>query len=159
MEIRCIDHDGSRPSTFIVEIADNVILFNCPLDIAALSLLQGIQQHPKRTTDQDEAEEEFDHLGSILAKYGPHDIGKLTAPAASAYGDAGYAFRTANFSLVDVNSIDVVIIANSEMMLGLPYLTEYLGYKGRILATEPTIEFARSVFISHMKVRGDYSFL
>ncbi|CAO3654599.1 unnamed protein product [Mucor hiemalis] len=28
-------------------------------------------------------------------------------------------------------------------MLGLPYLTEYMGYKGRIVTTEPTVEYAK----------------
>ncbi|CAO3598094.1 unnamed protein product [Absidia cylindrospora] len=44
---------------------------------------------------------------------------------------------------VDISTIHVVLLTQYEQLLGLPYLTEYLGYKGKIIATEPTIEFAR----------------
>ncbi|RCH81936.1 Integrator complex subunit 9, partial [Rhizopus stolonifer] len=42
-----------------------------------------------------------------------------------------------------LHTIDLVLITHMDSMLGLPYLTEYLGYKGKIIATEPTIEFAK----------------
>ncbi|ORZ02171.1 beta-lactamase-like protein [Syncephalastrum racemosum] len=51
-------------------------------------------------------------------------------------------FRTPNLD-VDINSINLVLISNSDTMLGLPFLTEYMGYKGKIVAVEPAIEFAR----------------
>jgi Cft2 family RNA processing exonuclease len=40
-------------------------------------------------------------------------------------------------------SIDVVLLSNYETCLGLPYLTEYTDFEGVVLATKPTIEFAR----------------
>lgn len=74
--------------------------------------------------------------------------------AAQSHAENISVFRTANLDLVDINNIDVVIIANSDMMLGLPFLTEYLGYKGRIYATAPSIEFARYVYMHNVVVQA-----
>lgn len=48
-----------------------------------------------------------------------------------------------DFSLIDLSTIDVLLISNSSNMLALPYLTEYTNFKGTIYATEPTIQIGR----------------
>ncbi|CEP19353.1 hypothetical protein [Parasitella parasitica] len=144
MKIQCLDHKGSTPNTFLCKINQHTILINCPIE--TLTIPQ--PQHPQPEDKNDEQEGGSNGLGSILAAFSTQ--GKRTTD--TQYSslntsikncDHPSVFRVPDFSLIDVNSIDLVLIANSESMLGLPFLTEYLGYKGRIIATEPTIEYGK----------------
>ncbi|KAL1919294.1 uncharacterized protein VTP21DRAFT_1987 [Calcarisporiella thermophila] len=54
-------------------------------------------------------------------------------------------FETPNFEMVDISSIDFVLLSNYHQMLALPYLTEYTEFKGKIYATEPTVEFGKQL--------------
>ncbi|KAG1233298.1 hypothetical protein G6F35_001351 [Rhizopus arrhizus] len=88
-------------------------------------------------------------LSSILSQYFSEQGKRATDTQSSSRTSAIQkcddltVFKIPDFSLIDIRTIDLVLIANSECMLGLPYLTEYLGYKGKIIATETTIEFAK----------------
>lgn len=88
-------------------------------------------------------------LSSILSQYFSEQGKRATDTQSSSRTSAIQncddltVFKIPDFSLIDIHTIDLVLIANSECMLGLPYLTEYLGYKGKIIATETTIEFAK----------------
>lgn len=127
MKFQCLDYPDSPANTFLINWNRTNILFNFPLEILGLCTLPGIRQHR-------DPEEEYDtKLAADVDASLPYleDCPEQTV------------FRTANISLVDVRTIDLVLISNSDMMLGLPYLTEVLGYKGRIVATEPVIEFGR----------------
>ncbi|TMW55912.1 hypothetical protein Poli38472_008560 [Pythium oligandrum] len=44
---------------------------------------------------------------------------------------------------IDVASLDMILVSNHANLLALPYLTEYLGFKGVVYATEMTMEFGR----------------
>eukprot|EP00035_Acanthoeca_spectabilis_P033676 m.24964 g.24964 ORF g.24964 m.24964 type:complete len:644 (+) comp6137_c0_seq2:160-2091(+) len=50
-------------------------------------------------------------------------------------------YRLPRFELVDVASIDIVLISSCHSMLALPYLTERTAFSGVIYATEPTRRF------------------
>lgn len=112
-------------------------MINCPLDTFTVPQQQD-NEH------QDDAQD----LASILSAFS--EQGKRTAD--TQYSslttsiqncDHATVFRIPDLSLIDINSIDLVLISNYNLMLGLPYLTEYMGYKGRIIATEPTVEYAK----------------
>ena len=45
--------------------------------------------------------------------------------------------------LVDFSSVDVILITNYFNILALPFITEYSGFGGKVLATEPTLEIGR----------------
>lgn len=139
MKIQCIDHEGSTSNTFLCKINQHTILINCSLDTLTVS------QQPR--DDEHERDDAHD-LASILSAFS--DQGKRTLDTQDALlttsiqnCDHPTVFRIPNFSLIDMNSIDLVLISNYNLMLGLPYLTEYMGYKGRIIATEPTVEYAK----------------
>ena len=143
MKIECLDRPGARPTTFLIEFKGNTILFNCPLEIKTLSKLADIDDLSPSTPSSN-GNMGFNQLDTILSRiiHNTKDIQGNDTTLLDRCDD-GCVFRTVDFSLVDLNQIDVVLVANSELMLGLPFLTEYLGYKGKIIATEPTIEFAR----------------
>ncbi|KAI9490800.1 beta-lactamase-like protein [Zychaea mexicana] len=145
MRIECLDHSGARPTTFLIEFKGNTILYNCPLEVKSLSKLTGIDDASPPPQQQQQSLSSgggFNHLDTLLSRI-VNNTKSIQDGSLLDLCDDGCVFRTVNFSLVDLNQIDVVLVANSEMMLGLPFLTEYLGYKGKIIATEPTIEFAR----------------
>ncbi|KAF7730988.1 Integrator complex subunit 9 [Apophysomyces ossiformis] len=142
MRIRCIDHQAPQPKTFVVELEEHSVLLNCPLETFVLNPTRAVPETPVDHANSS------DDLASILA-----DVGSLNKSADSTAGLASTSesinyedrcvFRIPSFELVDLNSIDAILISNSESMLGLPFLTEYMGYKGKIFATTPTVEFAR----------------
>ncbi|XP_064653165.1 integrator complex subunit 9-like isoform X2 [Lineus longissimus] len=45
--------------------------------------------------------------------------------------------------LLDMSDIDAILISNSHNMLALPFITEYTGFKGKVYATEPTLQVGR----------------
>lgn len=46
-----------------------------------------------------------------------------------------------------VDQLDYVLISNFYNMTCLPYLTEYCGFKGKIYATEPTVQLGRQLLL------------
>jgi integrator complex subunit 9 len=138
MKIQCISQKSASPNTFLLKVKQHVVLLNCPLERLEL-----------KSTDRPQQQQQGHDLGSILSSFG--EVGKRALDTQYSLSDNNIqhcdshsVFRiAADLSLIDINSIDLVLIANSHLMLGLPYLTEYLGYKGRIIATEPTVEYAR----------------
>lgn len=148
MKIQCLDFPNGSSKTFLLRTHQNTILFNCPLDSRSLEELRGSARPP--SLSQHSSTRHAPVLGSILSTFtNAHSkrVLDMEYTAAQSHAENISVFRTANLDLVDINNIDVVIIANSDMMLGLPFLTEYLGYKGRIYATAPSIEFARYVYM------------
>lgn len=49
------------------------------------------------------------------------------------------------FDLLDMSSIDIVLITNYWNIGALPYLTEYCGFEGKIYATVPTIQLGQQL--------------
>lgn len=54
-------------------------------------------------------------------------------------------------SVGDLSTIDIILISNFENMLALPFITEYSSFRGRIYATEPTIQIGR--FKNHLIIK------
>lgn len=54
--------------------------------------------------------------------------------------------------LLDLSTIDVILISNYHCMMALPYITEHTGFTGTVYATEPTLQIGRY----HLR-RGDIS--
>lgn len=63
---------------------------------------------------------------------------------ARAFVDSVPEFVSPSLSgLVDLSSIDAILLSNYTCMLALPFITEGTGFKGRVYATEPTMTFGR----------------
>ncbi|KFQ99255.1 Integrator complex subunit 9, partial [Nipponia nippon] len=45
--------------------------------------------------------------------------------------------------LLDLSTVDVILISNYHCMMALPYITEYTGFTGTVYATEPTVQIGR----------------
>uniref|UniRef100_W5LH74 Integrator complex subunit 9 n=1 Tax=Astyanax mexicanus TaxID=7994 RepID=W5LH74_ASTMX len=45
--------------------------------------------------------------------------------------------------LLDLSTVDVILISNYHCMMALPYITEHTGFSGTVYATEPTFQIGR----------------
>lgn len=45
--------------------------------------------------------------------------------------------------LIDFSQVDIILISNYLCMMALPFITEGTGFKGRVYATEPTLQIGR----------------
>ncbi|ORX52746.1 hypothetical protein DM01DRAFT_1055419 [Hesseltinella vesiculosa] len=142
MKIWCIERNS-----FLITVQQRTILINCPLEIIALYPLDldPYNEHPSSSGNQAAPD-----ILSLLKLYDPSrkqaSTSDLSRPAEQTLMDKP-VFRTLPFEAIDIKTIDVVLVTHYEAMLGLPYLTEYLGYKGPIYVTEPTITFAHQRMI------------
>ncbi|ETI34316.1 hypothetical protein F443_19177 [Phytophthora nicotianae P1569] len=73
-------------------------------------------------------------------------------------GGTIYRLQLPALSSVDVGALDVVLLSNHQTLLALPFLTEILGFKGKIYATQLTLDFGR-VFLEELAAlnQGDDS--
>uniref|UniRef100_A0A8C5CQD4 Integrator complex subunit 9 n=1 Tax=Gadus morhua TaxID=8049 RepID=A0A8C5CQD4_GADMO len=56
--------------------------------------------------------------------------------------------------LMDLSTIDVILISNYHCMMALPYITEHSGFTGAVYATEPTLQIGRLLMeelVNHME--------
>ncbi|XP_046851891.1 integrator complex subunit 9 homolog [Xenia sp. Carnegie-2017] len=64
--------------------------------------------------------------------------------------------------LLDLSTVDVILISNCFFMFALPYITEHTNFSGTVYATEPTSQMGRLVeivcFIQSAKI-GQWHFL
>lgn len=45
--------------------------------------------------------------------------------------------------IFDICDVDTILLSNHACMLALPFITEETGFKGRVYATEPTLQIGR----------------
>ena len=45
--------------------------------------------------------------------------------------------------IFDISDVDTILLSNHACMLALPFITEETGFKGRVYATEPTLQIGR----------------
>ena len=55
-------------------------------------------------------------------------------------------FRVPEWGLLDLAAVDAILISNAQNMLALPFITEHSAFRGRVYATEPTVQIARCAF-------------
>lgn len=53
------------------------------------------------------------------------------------------AFLSLQTELIDLSTVDVILISNYHCMMALPYITEHTGFTGTVYATEPTMQIGR----------------
>ena len=54
-------------------------------------------------------------------------------------------YRLPRFELIDLATVDVVLISNFQSILALPYIMESEEFKGVVYATEPTLQFGQQL--------------
>ena len=59
------------------------------------------------------------------------------------YVDGPIELLPPHSNIVDLSSIDTILLSNHACMLALPFITEETGFQGRVYATEPTLQIGR----------------
>ncbi|RUS21503.1 beta-lactamase-like protein [Endogone sp. FLAS-F59071] len=144
MKLQSLGYAFHSKNCFLLKLRQMSILFNCPLELNTFS---ATNTTPAAFTEDDDLsiapEDIYSFIlsesldGSSKAKSNPNIEAGQGLPT--------FIFRSPDFSLIDISTIDFVLITNHNHMLGLPFLTEYLGFKGKIFATEPVVEFGRQL--------------
>mgnify|MGYP001044202223 CR=1 FL=1 len=117
---------GANSNCYLLKVKDCTILLDCPIEIHDLA--------------------HFAPKGLFNEIYGEKDsIFKVNGD--SFLIDDTLKINHPNFESLDLASIDILLISNVHSMLALPYLTEYYGFNGKIIATEPTAQLGRFVFL------------
>jgi integrator complex subunit 9 len=57
----------------------------------------------------------------------------------------GVHYKLPAFNGVDLSAVDVLLVSNYFNITALPFLTEYMNFKGRIYATLPSVQFGKFV--------------
>lgn len=57
--------------------------------------------------------------------------------------DAYHPSLSLQTELIDLSTVDVILISNYHCMMALPYITEHTGFTGTVYATEPTMQIGR----------------
>ncbi|XP_055845527.1 integrator complex subunit 9 [Episyrphus balteatus] len=66
--------------------------------------------------------------------------GELKECCGRVFVDSAPEFTLPMDKLIDFSEIDVILISNYLNMLAMPYITERTGFKGKVYATEPTLQ-------------------
>ncbi|XP_077990800.1 integrator complex subunit 9-like [Glandiceps talaboti] len=59
--------------------------------------------------------------------------------------DSSLEFCIPETGVLDLSTVDVILLSNYHTMLALPFITEYTGFSGTIYATEPTLQTGRQL--------------
>lgn len=63
-------------------------------------------------------------------------------------------YHVPDFNMVDLGTVDVILITNFYNMLALPYVTEYSDFKGKIFATVPTVHIGKQIMEELVEYNG-----
>jgi len=56
-------------------------------------------------------------------------------------------FSTPALQAVDWEKVDAIVLSNYMHCLALPFVTEYTRFRGKVYATEPTLQLSRQIMI------------
>ncbi|XP_071706179.1 uncharacterized protein [Rutidosis leptorrhynchoides] len=133
MKLTSLSHNGgyNLPPCHILNLCGFHILFDCPLDLSALTIFSPISStslyddEPCVGQSEETKKKLLDQNNLIPAE--------------------PYYKTIEGLSLWDVSLIDVVLISNPMGMLGLPYLTRTQGFSAKIYATEVTTKLGQFI--------------
>ncbi|XP_052737436.1 integrator complex subunit 9 [Bicyclus anynana] len=135
MKLYCLSGDAAKPC-FVLSFKELLIMLDCGL--SAHSLLSFLPLPPVPST----------RLAALPAYSPPHVSdplldGELKECCGRVFVDSVPEFCPPLDKVVDFSQLDVILISNYTCMLALPFVTEDTGFKGRVYATEPTLQIGR----------------
>ncbi|XP_074368940.1 uncharacterized protein LOC141708970 [Apium graveolens] len=126
------------PPCQILDICGFRVLFDCPLDLSALSIFSPVG------VDEEEFRAAFcdDSRDSECSERKRQKVEKPLDASHLIHSEPYY--KTINdFHLWDASFIDIVVISSYTGMLGLPFLTRKQGFSAKIYATEATARLGK----------------
>lgn len=133
MKLYCLSNDPNKPC-HILTFREITMMLDCGLSMQSLLNFLPLSIVPSRLSN--------------LSNYMPNDVdpeleGELKENGERIFVDSPPEFCPPLDKLVDFAQIDVILISNQLSMMALPFVTEGTNFKGRVYATEPTLQMGR----------------
>ncbi|AWP19744.1 putative integrator complex subunit 9 isoform 2 [Scophthalmus maximus] len=130
----CLSGHPTLPCN-VLKFKSTTIMLDCGLDTTSvLNFLPLPLVHSPRLSK----------LPSWVSKDGAVNLEKeLKECAGRVFVDSQPEFCLPEKELLDLSTIDVILISNYHCMMALPYITEHTGFTGTVYATEPTLQIGR----------------
>ncbi|XP_055495206.1 integrator complex subunit 9 [Leucoraja erinacea] len=134
MKLYCLSGHPTLPCN-ILKYKSTTIMLDCGLDMtSALHFLPLPLVHSPRLSK----------LPGWITKDGNTMLEKeLKDCAGRVFVDSVPEFCLPETELLDLSTVDVILISNYHCMMALPYITEHTGFTGTVYATEPTMQIGR----------------
>uniref|UniRef100_A0A6Q2Z3G2 Integrator complex subunit 9 n=1 Tax=Esox lucius TaxID=8010 RepID=A0A6Q2Z3G2_ESOLU len=134
MKLYCLSGHPTLPCN-VLKFKSTTIMLDCGLDTTSvLQFLPLPLVHSPRLSK----------LPGWVSKDGTINLEKeLKECAGRVFVDSQPEFCLPERELLDLSTIDVILISNYHCMMALPYITEHTGFTGSVYATEPTLQIGR----------------
>uniref|UniRef100_A0A4W4F5K6 Integrator complex subunit 9 n=1 Tax=Electrophorus electricus TaxID=8005 RepID=A0A4W4F5K6_ELEEL len=134
MKLYCLSGHPTLPCN-VLKFKSTTIMLDCGLDTtSALYYLPLPLVHSPRLSK----------LPGWVSKDGTVNLEKeLKECAGRVFVDSQPEFCLPERELLDLSTVDVILISNYHCMMALPYITEHTGFSGTVYATEPTFQIGR----------------
>nr|KAF6480431.1 integrator complex subunit 9 [Molossus molossus] len=134
MKLYCLSGHPTLPCN-VLKFKSTTIMLDCGLDMTStLNFLPlPLVQSPR-----------LSNLPSWSLKDGNVFLDKeLKECSGHIFVDSVPEFCLPETELIDLSTVDVILISNYHCMMALPYITEHTGFTGTVYATEPTVQIGR----------------
>ncbi|XP_077925597.1 integrator complex subunit 9 isoform X3 [Halichoerus grypus] len=134
MKLYCLSGHPTLPCN-VLKFKSTTIMLDCGLDMTStLNFLPlPLVQSPR-----------LSNLPGWSLKDGNAFLDKeLKECSGHVFVDSVPEFCLPETELIDLSTVDVILISNYHCMMALPYITEYTGFSGTVYATEPTVQIGR----------------
>ncbi|XP_062427218.1 integrator complex subunit 9 isoform X2 [Rhea pennata] len=134
MKLYCLSGHPTLPCN-VLKFKSTTIMLDCGLDMTStLNFLPlPLVQSPR-----------LSKLPGWVLKDGSTFLDKeLKECSGHVFVDSVPEFCLPETELLDLSTVDVILISNYHCMMALPYITEYTGFTGTVYATEPTVQIGR----------------
>ncbi|KAK2510877.1 Ints9 [Columba guinea] len=134
MKLYCLSGHPTLPCN-VLKFKSTTIMLDCGLDMTStLNFLPlPLVQSPR-----------LSKLPGWVLKDGSTFLDKeLKECSGHVFVDSVPEFCLPETELLDLSTVDVILISNYHCMMALPYITEYTGFAGTVYATEPTVQIGR----------------
>ncbi|XP_061741824.1 integrator complex subunit 9-like isoform X1 [Nerophis ophidion] len=134
MKLYCLSGHPTLPCN-VLKFKSTTIMLDCGLDTTSvLNFLPLTLIHSQRLSK----------LPGWVSKDASLNLEKeLKECAGRVFVDSQPEFCLPERELLDMSTVDVILISNYHCMMALPYITENTGFTGTVYATEPTLQIGR----------------
>nr|CAH7765744.1 unnamed protein product [Callosobruchus chinensis] len=135
MKLYCLSNDPNKPC-HILTFREITMMLDCGLSMQSLLNFLPLSFVPSNKL-------------SNMANWMPSDTtdpdleGELKENGDRVFVDSPPEFCPPLDKLIDFAQVDVILISNYLCMMALPFITEGTDFKGRVYATEPTLQIGR----------------
>ncbi|XP_072042654.1 integrator complex subunit 9-like [Amphiura filiformis] len=138
MKLYCLSENPNAPC-LLLTFKGTSIMLDCALDLSPLMHFLPLTLVPSARLSKLATWKSSDNVASKALSQDLRECG------GQVFVDSEPEVCVPEIGIVDMSTVDVILISNHHNMLALPFITEYSGFKGTIYATEPTLQIGRQM--------------